>query len=181
MKKAVMYLLAVGLTTFFSYSLTIKYLPNFIYEFYHLRMKKNQNINDNELKLYNLPSDKSREVVMPNPDFLYVVSFYDLKNGPLKLTGKIPDSTYWSLAFYKSNTINWYIKNDLDFKNKNLNIVLTKYPDEIDSNGSIVVKSPNEKGFMIIRILIEKKDEESIKYYKSIQKSIILNNYFEKN
>ena len=130
MKKGLTYLLFVGLTTFFSYNLTIKYLPNFIYGVFHYKMKNDHNINDNELKFYNLPNDKSKVVVMPNPDFLYVVSFYDIRNGPLNLTGKMPDSTYWSISFYKSNTINWYVKNDKEFKDNHLNIVLLDY-DEI--------------------------------------------------
>tara|TARA_Y100000741_G_C18217149_1_gene544241 strand:+ start:57 stop:596 length:540 start_codon:yes stop_codon:yes gene_type:complete len=174
MRKWSTYFLTIGLTVFFSYSLTIKYLPNLIYETFHNRIKKNQNVNDNELKLYNLPTDLSREVVMPNPDFLYVISFYDLKNGPLNLTGKMPDSTYWSLSFYKSNTINWFVKNDLDFNNTNLNIVLTEKNNEIKLKEFDIIKSPNKKGFMIIRILIEKKDKKSIEYYKSVQKSISL-------
>ena len=160
MKKGLTYLLVVGLTTFFSYNLTIKYLPNLIYGVFHYKMKNDHNINDNELKFYNLPSDKSKEVVMPNPDFLYVTSFYDLKNSPLNLTGKMPDSTYWSVSFYKSNTINWFVKNDKEFKDNHLNIVF--------------IKSPDEKGIMIIRILVEKKDKVSIEFYKSIQKSISL-------
>jgi hypothetical protein len=32
-----------------------------------------------------------------------------------------------------------------------------------------------KKGFMIIRILVEKKDQNSIDYYKSHQKSITIN------
>ena len=174
MKKGLTYLLVVGLTTFFSYNLTIKYLPNLIYGVFHYKMKNDHNINDNELKFYNLPSDKSKKVVMPNPDFLYVTSFYDLKNSPLNLTGKMPDSTYWSVSFYKSNTINWFVKNDKEFKDNHLNIVLSKSTVDLDLNSSTIIKSPDEKGIMIIRILIEKKDKESIEFYKSIQKSISL-------
>ncbi|MBT6170859.1 MAG: hypothetical protein HOH98_08960 [Flavobacteriaceae bacterium] len=86
----------------------------------------------------------------------------------------MPDSTYWSISFYKSNTINWYVKNDKEFKDNHLNIVLSKSTVDLDLNSSTIIKSPDEKGVILIRILIEKKDEESIKFYKSIQKSISL-------
>ena len=134
------------------------------------RTEKNQNIKDNEIKHFDIPSDQSRNVVMPNPDFLYSTIFYDLSEKDLNINANMPDSTYWSVSFYKPNTINWYVKNDREFDTNKLDLTLTLN----DSKSEDFITSPVKKGFMIIRILVEKKDKESINYYKSLQKNIIL-------
>ena len=60
-------------------------------------IEKNQNIKDNEIKHFDIPSDQSRNVVMPNPDFLYSTIFYDLSEKDLNINANMPDSTYLSL------------------------------------------------------------------------------------
>jgi uncharacterized membrane protein len=152
-----------------SYNLTIHYIPNIVYTVFHYKIEKNQNIKDNEIKHFDIPTDQSRNVVMPNPDFLYSTIFYDLSEKDLNIN--MPDSTYWSVSFYKPNTINWFVKNDQEFETNNLDLTLTFN----DSKSQGVIKSPVKKGFMIIRILVEKKDQNSIDYYKSHQKSITIN------
>ena len=146
-------------------------IPNIIYKVFHYKIVNNQNVQDNELKHFDIPNDKSRDVVMPNPDFLYSTSFYDLSNGDLNLKGKMPDSTYWSVSFYKPNTVNWFVKNDDEFIDNNLDMKITLSNSELENS----IVSPVKKGFMIIRILVEKKDSKSIDYYKALQKSITLN------
>jgi len=37
------------------------------------------------------------------------------------------------------------------------------------------LKSPVKKGFMIIRILVEKKDQKTIESYRNLQKNITIN------
>ena len=154
-----------------SYNLTIHYIPNIVYGVFHNKIEKNQGIRDNEIKHFDIPNYKSRDVVMPNPDFLYSVSFYDLSSGDLKLKGNMPDSTYWSVSFYKPNTINWYVKNDKEFNSNRLELNLTIN----NTKGENIIHSPVKKGLMIIRILVENKDQNSIDYYKFLQKSITIN------
>ena len=154
-----------------SYNLTIHYIPNIVYGVFHNKIEKNQRIGDNEIKHFDIPNYKSRDVVMPNPDFLYSVSFYDLSSGDLKLKGNMPDSTYWSVSFYKPNTINWYVKNDKEFNSNRLELNLTIN----NTKGENIIHSPVKKGLMIIRILVENKDQNSIDYYKSLQKGITIN------
>lgn len=154
-----------------SYNLTIHYIPNIVYGVFHNKIEKNQSIGDNEIKHFDIPNHKSRDVVMPNPDFLYSVSFYDLSYGDLKLKGNMPDSTYWSVSFYKPNTINWYVKNDKEFNSNKLELNLTIN----NTKGENIIHSPVKKGLMIIRILVENKNQNSIDYYKSLQKSITIN------
>ena len=171
MKKLILYLLLSFIVSYGSYNFTIIMIPNIIYKVFHYKIVNNQNVHDNELKHFDIPNDQSRDVVMPNPDFLYSTSFYDLSNGDLNLKGKMPDSTYWSVSFYKPNTVNWFVKNDNEFIDNNLDMKITL--SNSDQENSIV--SPVKKGFMIIRILVEKKDKKSIDYYKALQKSITLN------
>jgi len=159
------------LGSFGSYYLTINFIPKIVYEVFHYKIEKNQNIKDNEIKHFDIPSDQSRNVVMPNPDFLYSTIFYDLSEKDLNINANMPDSTYWSVSFYKPNTINWFVKNDQEFDTNNLDLTLTFN----DSKSENVITSPVEKGFMIIRILIEKKDQKSIESYRTLQKNIIIN------
>ena len=154
-----------------SYNLTIHYIPNIVYAVFHYKIEKNQNIKDNEIKHFDIPSDQSRNVVMPNPDFLYSTIFYDLSEKDLNINAIMPDSTYWSVSFYKPNTINWFVKNDQEFVTNNLDLTLTFN----DSKSQGVIKSPVKKGFMIIRILVEKKDQKTIESYINLQKNITIN------
>ena len=103
-----------------SYNLTIHYIPNIVYAVFHYKIEKNQNIKDNEIKHFDIPNDQSRNVVMPNPDFLYSTIFYDLSEKDLNINANMPDSTYWSVSSYKPNTINWFVKNDQEFVTNNL-------------------------------------------------------------
>jgi len=171
MKKIFFYLWILLIMSVCSYNLTIHYIPNIVYGVFHNKIEKNQGIRDNEIKHFDIPNYKSRDVVMPNPDFLYYVSFYDLSSGDLKLKGNMPDSTYWSVSFYKPNTINWYVKNDKEFNSNRLELNLTIN----NTKGENIIHSPVKKGLMIIRILVENKDQNSIDYYKSLQKSITIN------
>mgnify|MGYP002635041958 CR=1 FL=1 len=171
MKNIFFYLFLVFLMSYFSYHLTIHYIPKAVYGVFHYKLEKNQNLQDNEIKHFNLPSDEYKNVVMPNPDFLYSLCFYDLSKGDLNLTGTMPDSTYWSVSFYKSNTINWYVKNDIEFNTSQLELKLSLS----DNNKKNTIQSPEKNGLMIIRILVEKKDQKSLDYFKSLQKSIKLN------
>ncbi|MDA8588861.1 DUF1254 domain-containing protein [Flavobacteriaceae bacterium] len=171
MKKIFFYLWILLIMSVCSYNLTIHYIPNIVYEVFHNKIEKNQSIGDNEIRHFDIPNHKSRDVVMPNPDFLYSVSFYDLSSGDLKLKGDMPDSTYWSVSLYKPNTINWYVKNDKEFNSNKLELNLTIN----NTKGENIIHSPVKKGLMIIRILVENKDQNSIDYYKSLQKSITIN------
>ena len=171
MKKIFFYLGIILIMSIGSYNLTIHYIPNIVYAVFHYKIEKNQNIKDNEIKHFDIPSDQSRNVVMPNPDFLYSTIFYDLSEKDLNINANMPDSTYWSVSFYKPNTINWFVKNDQEFVTNNLDLTLTFN----DSGSENVIKSPVKKGFMIIRILVEKKDQKSIESYRTLQKNIVIN------
>ena len=171
--KIIIYSTIALITGFAAYRLTIQYLPNYIFSKLHQRVE-NRGISDNELVYVNLPSDTSRSVVMPNPDFLYISCFYDVSNRPLRFLGTLPDSSYWSISFYKPNTVNWYIKNDTEYTSNKLDLVLAEKERDYKVNfgTSEVAESPTDKGFMLIRILVTDHSEESLKRYKAWQESV---------
>jgi len=175
MNKYTKYLLLVVVLSFAMYQLVITFLPNVIFDAFHRRMTNTVKVNDNELYYVPLPTDDTRAVVLPNPDFLYITSFYDLSEGPLSLSGNLPDSTYWSVAFYQPNTINWYVKNDLEYGSGQLNLILAQYGNHTDFDKEVeLANSPVEKGLMLIRILVTANDPEIVKRYEALQKSVRL-------
>ncbi|RMG82229.1 MAG: DUF1254 domain-containing protein [Bacteroidetes bacterium] len=173
MKKIILLIAFTATFSYCFYHLTIAVLPNVIYGVLHFKANQNHPDSDNQLTYHALPNDQSRAVVMPNPDFLYVSSFYDLTEGPLRITGTLPDSTYWSLAFYQPNTLNWYIKNDLQFGTNQLDLLLaTEDQDRTGLEASEVALSPVRKGFLLFRILVT--DPARLPEFEARQKSIRL-------
>jgi len=161
-------------------------------------MLAQSNILENELRITPFPAEDSRAVVMPNPDFAYVSMFYDLDKGPIYISGLMPDSTYWSVALYEANTNNYFVKNDQQFDTNELDVIITtqKHPLTKDSRhlvgtlvpsyynfhlikeglvpiGTELIKSPNEKGFLLIRVLSTKKSkqekDEIVKLMEALQ------------
>lgn len=67
------------------------------------------------------PTDAAlRQVVLPNPDFVYSICFYNLSQTDLILTGEFTDTTqYCSLAFYDDQLQPYYVQNNFQgFKSK---------------------------------------------------------------
>lgn len=174
-KNILLYLLFAVIFGVVGYQMTIRYLPNFIYNKVHNRAFE-RNKADNTLSYHDLPTDTLRSVVMPNPDFLYVSCFYDVSESPLHFTGTLPDSSYWSVSFYEPNTINWYVKNDMEYDSNKLDLVLSKRNQQYkpDFAGAESAVSPNDKGFMLIRIVVTDSSPETLKKYKDWQQSIKL-------
>ncbi len=91
-----------------------------------------------------------REVVLPNPDFIYSACFFDLSKNDLVITGEFPDtSQYCSLAFYDDNAQPWYVRNNLQgFKNK--------YSIRLSSVNRVVrtLRAKTKQGTVLMRILV---------------------------
>jgi uncharacterized membrane protein len=148
------------------YFLTIFITPRYIL----LKIKFNSGSKMNVPVYSDMMTEKDRHVVMPNPDFLYVASGYNLLNGPIRISGKMPDSSYSSVSLYADNTLNYFIRNDRQTPDKKYSFILTrneedktKYPNEE------VVVSPSEFGTILTRILIDK--PENIERLKEVQQS----------
>ena len=96
-----------------------------------------------------------RTVVMPSPDLLYSIIGFDLSKGPLHINAPIPPDTYWSIAFYSTNTVNFLTINDRQARTNPLEIVLV--PEDSTASvhpNALVVASPSKKGVVLARFLI---------------------------
>lgn len=179
MKKILIYLALIGVLSTGFYYLTLFFIPNAIYMIAAMRLKKQQNAEVNELIYTALPRDEARAVVMPNPDFMYALSFYDVSEQPLRLSGNMPDSTYWSVAFYQPNTINWYIKNDMQYGTDQLDLIIVKEGTSITDATTEIAHSPLDKGMLLIRILVTDDSPEIVAKYEALQHTIQLQTFDE--
>ena len=170
MNRSVINILCLIIGFFLGYKVFLNKYPDLLY--WGAQRKINKPVNT--IGTRGLPNGESRFVVKPNPDFLYATCFYDLKNGPMRLTGNMPDSTYWSVALYEPNTVNFYVKNDLEFNSNELDMVLTPPHVEGPKNDEDfeIVKSPNTEGLILFRILVTDNSPENVKKYQTYSKSI---------
>jgi uncharacterized membrane protein len=127
----------------------------------------------------NVITHKDRHVVLPNPDFLYVVCGYNVWNGSLKISGKMPENSYYSFSLYSGNTLNYYIKNDRNTPEKEFELILT-HEDCLAANNPQPIEcvtSPTYMGVMMVRILIDK--PENLEKLKEIQRSFKVEKFKE--
>ena len=176
-KRLLKYFSIFAILTFAFYHLTIQFLPNGIYGILKYRALNDRGYATNELVYNPLPTSESRAVVMPNPDFLYISCFYDLSEGPLHLTGIMPDFSYWSVAFYQPNTVNWYIKNDLEYGTNDLSLILSKDENLNNPTNTEIAVAPEDEGFLLIRILVSNDSAHILKKYVHWQKSVRLKKF----
>jgi len=155
MKRLIIYGLSFILLCIGFYHATIYAIPYYVYGKFHKTMVTQRGLDVNEFSFIMAPDESSRLVVKPNPDFAYASAFFDLSGGPVKLVGSMPDSTYWSVALYKPNTINFYIKNDMQYKSNALDLTLGHQ----DSDLKVDISSPVIKGFILIRLLIKDRNQ----------------------
>ncbi|MEM7371142.1 MAG: DUF1254 domain-containing protein [Bacteroidota bacterium] len=130
---------------------------------------------DNICYAAKLPSAESKVVVKPNPDFLYVTCHYNLDQGPLRLTGHLPDTSYWSLALYKPNTVNTAIINDRDLPQSNLELILMEegmpIPPKLPE-GAMLLPSPSKTGLLLFRILVSDPSSKNLQTLGAYQQSL---------
>lgn len=104
-------------------------------------------------------AENSRVIPLPNPDFLYSTINYDLEDDVLKISGIVPDSTYWSISAYQENTTNYFVENEEKVKSRfeyylapegSTAEVLKNIPKEK------IIYSPTNKGLILFRYLVSK-------------------------
>jgi len=151
------------------YHLTFYAIPPYVYSKFQTNSEKQRGDSPNTFSYIMAPDENSRLVVKPNPDFAYATAFFDISDGPIKIMGKMPDSTYWSVAMYEPNTINFYVKNDLEFGTDNLDISLGHQDSDLDLD----VTSAVNKGFLLIRLLIKDRNaviqKEMMSYLQTLR------------
>ena len=171
MKKGIIYIITGLIAGVLGYFVTLYFIPYLVMSKLEQRMEtSNQKVNE----FFHSPliDATSRSVVRPNPDFLYSITAYDLSAGSLKIKGQIPDSTYWSIAFYQDDTVNYYVKNDQAFEHKSITLILVpKGTNYSPKEGEEVIQAPTEKGMILTRLLLPNREEKTIKVFQDLQKT----------
>ena len=173
------YIIEFLLLTFILYRLLKLVAPFLIFS----TAQKKANSAFNTLKYHQLPVPELKDTAMPDPDFLYVSGFYDLTKGPLRISGDIAQTDYWSIAFYQNDTINYYVKNrrQIGEEAQRFDLVLKLSKQEISPpSDAFVVTSPTAKGVLLIRILVSDRQNRALveqceKWQKSVKLQVLDN------
>lgn len=110
------------------------------------------------------PSETSRAVVRPSPDILYSTCPFDLSKGPLRITARVPHSTYWSVSAFDARTNNFFVRNDQQIAGDKIEIIALRpgmtAPPADTASERVIVFAPTDKGLFLFRLLID--DEEHV-------------------
>jgi uncharacterized membrane protein len=105
------------------------------------------------------PNASSRRVVRPNPDMLSAFCPFDLSHGPVKLTARVPHSTYWSVSAYDAATNNFFVHDDRQIAGDSIEVVVLRRGMKLPPLGGApeqaILISPTERGLFLIRLLID--------------------------
>ncbi|NBO74172.1 MAG: DUF1254 domain-containing protein [Gammaproteobacteria bacterium] len=100
------------------------------------------------------PTDHTqRRIVMPSPDLLYATCAFDLREGPLRIRMASGYPRYWSIALYASSTDNFFVVNDRKTAGQDIDLTLVG-PRQADTASPGEVISPTERGFLLLRLLV---------------------------
>lgn len=153
------------------YYLTLWITPYFV----QYKIASTRVVEANTIRFAEAPSPENNRVVpLPNPDFLYSTIGYDLSDGKiLKITGPVPQDSYWSISAYKANTTNFFVENDQQL-GKDFEYYLTnEVSDDIRLEGiprDKIIYSPTSKGLLLFRYLISK--AYTIEALSTLQKKV---------
>lgn len=154
-RKAIFGIVAILLVVG-GYFLTLWATPYYV----QYKIAKNRVSETNVIRFAGKPSPENNRVVpLPNPDFLYSTIGYDLNDKVLKITGSVPDSTYWSISAYQANTTNYFVANDKQLDAK-FEYYLAKEGSTSASLKDVpkekIIYSPTTRGLVLFRYLISK-------------------------
>lgn len=126
--------------------LFIAYLPNLIF----MIAKHRSGVSLNTVIHAPKTDAKLRKVVLPNPDFIYSVCFYDATEKDILFTGLFADSTqYCSLAFYGNNVQPYYVRNNQVGLRDSFRLRLSTV-----NRARCDLTSPTKQGAALLRILV---------------------------
>lgn len=174
MKKYIGYTLVLILSATIAYWVMMYYTPFIIVA----NTRTKIGLDYNQVKYApGLASSKRRTVVMPAPDFLNAIAYYNLSEGPLILESDVPKDNYWSLSLFYPNTINFYVINDRQVKDGKLKLIICHKNQKIDTptDGSQIFYTDYETGVLLTRILV--KTPEDLEKIEKIQKSFTLRKF----
>jgi uncharacterized membrane protein len=118
----------------------------------------------NTMRFAKRPDETSRGVVRPSPDILYSACPFDLSKGPLKLTARVPHSTYWSVSGFDAATNNFFVRNDQQISGDSIEILALRpgmpLPPLDTATERVILFAPTTKGLFLIRMVID--DEKNL-------------------
>ena len=166
------YALAFVLSLFVGYKGVILFYPNLLF----LGAKQKIGGVENSFKHAKLPDENSRFVVKPNPDFLYSSCFYNLNEGPLLIEANALPTSYWSVALYTPNTVNFYVKNNGASQTTTLRLFLAQREEDrlCMPSGTEFLHAKEAKGLLLFRFLVTDTSSTSFPKIKQAQKNLRL-------
>jgi uncharacterized membrane protein len=127
--------------------------PNVIMQILHRAVVDQSG--ENSFGLTPLPDETTREVVRPSPDLFYGICAYNVANGPVIIEALVPQK-YWSMQFYQMNTDNFNGFSNQRKESYRVNttarVTLINASDDQSKYQGEVVRSPTDKGVMLIRV-----------------------------
>jgi len=154
--KTLLNFLVLAITAIGFYYITLWATPYYV----QLKFASKQKTVPNTIRFAPKPSAENLRVVpLPNPDFLYSSIGYNVSDSVLKITGPVPDSTYWSLSAYQANTTNFFVVNDQQVHGRFEFYVVKEgtHPPFLDTvPKSKIITTPTSRGLVLFRYLISK-------------------------
>jgi uncharacterized membrane protein len=113
----------------------------------------------NSMHLGPRPTAASRMVVRPSPDILYASCPFDLSSGPLRVTARVPHSTYWSVSAFDSATNNFFVRNDREVTGDSIELLLLRRGQTLPTSDTtlqrVIVFAPSKRGLLLFRTVID--------------------------
>jgi uncharacterized membrane protein len=108
----------------------------------------------NTLNLLASIGSKTMFIPLVSPDISYGYCSYDIGSRPVRVRVNLP-STYWSLAAYSKNGINFFTINDQQVKTEKLEIVfaLEQQKNQLEEGTTIVIP-PTRTGLFLFRTFV---------------------------
>lgn len=104
-----------------------------------------------------LPTSDDRGVVRPSPDLAYSICIVDVSKGPVHI--EVPlTAPYTSVAFYASNTDNYFAVNDRETDGKPLDIILLAKGQPAPASmpaSATRVEAPGGESLVLVRRVVE--------------------------
>lgn len=106
------------------------------------------------------PTDHTqRRIVTPSPDLLYATCFFDLADGPIRVTLSTDYPRYWSIALYASTSDNFSVVNDRNAPSGRVDLTVVApghnaATSTLQNDETRVVVSPTRRGMLLMRLLV---------------------------
>ncbi|MCW5906861.1 MAG: DUF1254 domain-containing protein [Chitinophagales bacterium] len=174
MKKAklIIYGVVFGMLVYLIQYLLIAYLPNVLFGLAKVLSRKPLNTVISPPKT----DAKLRRVVLPNPDFVYSVIFYDVSEHDVVLTGEFPDtSQYACIGFYGNNLQPYRVINNQTGVTGSYKIRLTANNSSKLANNAnryFTVQAKTKQGSILMRLLVT--DSVHLKQAAEIQRKLMI-------